>query len=97
MPSEITKPDAEAKVIASAQTKQPPAIPTTPTQVDPGPVRTIDPAKLQAVAAAKSANDAIDTCGDVTGDLRVAVSGLATATKYLNIANAKLAGAPPKA
>lgn len=99
MPTETTNPDAEAKVIAAAQTKQPPAIPAaSTTQVDPGPVRVIDPTKLQAaLAAVTAATAAIDTCGDVTGDLRVAVSGLTTASKYLNIAVGKLPAAAAKA
>jgi hypothetical protein len=98
LPAETTNPDAEAKVLAAAQTKQPPAIPTAPAQVDLAHARTIDVTKLQAaLAAVKTANDAIETCGGVTGDLRVAVSGLTTATKYRNIALGKLPAAATKA
>jgi hypothetical protein len=95
-----TNPDAEAKALAAAITKTaPPPLGVTAAQAaNANPVRVVDPARVAAaITSITAAQQSISTAGDVTGDLSLALTGCATALKYLNLAAAKAAAATPKA
>jgi hypothetical protein len=91
-----TNPDAEAKALAA---KTPPPLGVTAEQAaNANPVRVVDPARVAAaIASITAAQQSISTAGDVTGDLSLALTGCATALKYLNLAATKAAAATPKA
>jgi hypothetical protein len=105
MTDPLTNPAAEAEVL-KAKTPAPvsgsaPAAPlgvTAAQAANAAPVRTINPANIAAaIASVTAAQQSISTAGDVTGDLSLALTGCATALKYLNLAAAKAAAATPKA
>jgi hypothetical protein len=102
MTDPITNPGAEAKALAA---KTPPPLPsgsilgvTAAQAANAAPVRVVDPAKVAAaIASIKAAQESINTAGDVTGDLALALTGCTTALKWLNVAATKAAAATPKA